>query len=155
MNRYTLFYPFLYGNVHGCVFAKNRPVSLNWTDYMSTVCKLEPSLLNNRPVYDIIMSYSQQRHLSTPSVYGGQRLITLFAWSCIGDLENFSILQRLLHLNVCSCLFFVTLAIFYLSTYDVITPYVNDTILTHLLSTHYLPIGNRIGDILQILTYLI
>ena len=26
-------YRFLNGNVHGCVFAKNRPVSLNWTDY--------------------------------------------------------------------------------------------------------------------------
>ena len=25
---------FLYGNVQGCVFDKNRPVSLNWSDYM-------------------------------------------------------------------------------------------------------------------------
>ena len=25
--------PILYGNVHGCVFAKNRPVALNWSDY--------------------------------------------------------------------------------------------------------------------------
>ena len=33
MNKYTLSYRFLYGNVHGCVFAKNRPVSLNWPDY--------------------------------------------------------------------------------------------------------------------------
>ena len=34
-NKYTLsyMYRFLYGNVHGCVFAKNRPVSLNWSDY--------------------------------------------------------------------------------------------------------------------------
>ena len=63
---------------------------------MSTVCKFEPSLLNNWPVYDIIVSYSQLRHLRTPTVYGGQRLIALFVWSCIGDLENFSILQRLI-----------------------------------------------------------
>ena len=34
VNKYTLSYRFLYGNVQGCVFAKNRPVSLNWTDYM-------------------------------------------------------------------------------------------------------------------------
>ena len=141
---------------------------------MSTTCKLELSLLNNRPVYDIIVSYSQQRHLSRPTVYGGQRLTTLFAWSCTDDLENFSILQRLFFVYhkrtndrskicifakfpdpTCSRLFFETLAIFYMSAYDVITPYVNDIILTHLLSTHYLPIGNRIGDILQILTYLI
>ena len=33
VNKYTLFYRFLYGNVQRCVFAKNRPVSLNWTDY--------------------------------------------------------------------------------------------------------------------------
>ena len=33
VNKYTLSYRFLYGNVQGCVFAKNRPVSLNWTDY--------------------------------------------------------------------------------------------------------------------------
>ena len=33
VNKYTLSYRFLNGNVHGCVFAKNRPVSLNWTDY--------------------------------------------------------------------------------------------------------------------------
>ena len=26
--------PILNGNVHGCVFAKNRPVSLNWSDYI-------------------------------------------------------------------------------------------------------------------------
>ena len=30
---YTLPYRFLNGNVQGCVFAKNRPVSLNWSDY--------------------------------------------------------------------------------------------------------------------------
>ena len=34
VNKYTLSYRFLYGNVQGCVFAKNRPVSLNWTDYI-------------------------------------------------------------------------------------------------------------------------
>ena len=36
VNRFTgdtLAYRFLNGNVHGCVFAKNRPVSLNWSDY--------------------------------------------------------------------------------------------------------------------------
>ena len=33
VNKYTLSYRFLHGNVHGCVFAKDRPVSLNWTDY--------------------------------------------------------------------------------------------------------------------------
>ena len=33
MNKYTLDYRILNGNVHGCVFAKNRPVSLNWSDY--------------------------------------------------------------------------------------------------------------------------
>ena len=33
VNKYTLSYRFLYGNVQGCVFAKNRPVSLNWMDY--------------------------------------------------------------------------------------------------------------------------
>ena len=33
VNKYTLSYRFLNGNIHGCVFAKNRPVSLNWTDY--------------------------------------------------------------------------------------------------------------------------
>ena len=33
VNKYTLSYRFLYGNIQGWVFAKNRPVSLNWTDY--------------------------------------------------------------------------------------------------------------------------
>ena len=33
VNKYTLSYRFLYGNAQGYVFAKNRPVSLNWTDY--------------------------------------------------------------------------------------------------------------------------
>ena len=35
VNKYTLSlsYRFLYGNVQGCVLAKNRPVSPNWTDY--------------------------------------------------------------------------------------------------------------------------
>ena len=33
VNKYTLSYRFLYGNVQGCVFAKNHTVSLNWTDY--------------------------------------------------------------------------------------------------------------------------
>ena len=33
MDKYTLSYRILNGNVHGCVFAKNRPVSLNWPDY--------------------------------------------------------------------------------------------------------------------------
>ena len=33
MNRYTLSDRFLNGNVHRCVFAKNRPVSLKWSDY--------------------------------------------------------------------------------------------------------------------------
>ena len=37
MNEYTLSYRFLNGNVHGCVFAKNRPVSLNWSDYTETI----------------------------------------------------------------------------------------------------------------------
>ena len=36
VNKYTLSYRFLNGNVHGCVFAKNRPVSLNWSDYNVT-----------------------------------------------------------------------------------------------------------------------
>ena len=31
--KYTPSYRFLYGNVQGRVFAKNRPVSPNWTDY--------------------------------------------------------------------------------------------------------------------------
>ena len=35
VKKYTLSYRFSYGNVHRCVFAKNRPVSLNWTDYTS------------------------------------------------------------------------------------------------------------------------
>ena len=34
-NKYTLSYRFLHGNDQGRVFAKNRPVSLNWTDYNS------------------------------------------------------------------------------------------------------------------------
>ena len=34
VNKYTVL-PILYENVQGCVFAKNRPVSLNWTDYMN------------------------------------------------------------------------------------------------------------------------
>ena len=37
VNRYTLSYRFLYGSVQGCAFAKDRPVSLNWTDY---TCRL-------------------------------------------------------------------------------------------------------------------
>ena len=37
MNKYYLSYRFLNGNVHGCVFAKNRTVSLNWSDYIK-VC---------------------------------------------------------------------------------------------------------------------
>ena len=49
VNKYTLSYRFLYGNVQGCVFAKNRPVSLIWTDYSCyaarslTSDKLDPS----------------------------------------------------------------------------------------------------------------
>ena len=34
VNKHTLSYRLLNGNVHGCVFAKNRPVSLNWPDYI-------------------------------------------------------------------------------------------------------------------------
>ena len=34
MNKHTLSYQFLNGNVHGCVFAKDSPVSLNWSDYI-------------------------------------------------------------------------------------------------------------------------
>ena len=41
MNKYTLSYRFLNGNVHGCVFAKNRQVSLNWTDIRETYLWLE------------------------------------------------------------------------------------------------------------------
>ena len=41
MNKYTLSYRFLNGNVHGCVFAKNRPVSLNWSDYKYVFCSTE------------------------------------------------------------------------------------------------------------------
>ena len=37
VNKYTLSYRFLYGNVHGLVFAKNCPVSLNWSDYIRQV----------------------------------------------------------------------------------------------------------------------
>ena len=37
VNKYTLSYRFLYGNVHGLVFAKNRPFSLNWSDYTRQV----------------------------------------------------------------------------------------------------------------------
>ena len=33
VNKYTLSYRFLNSNVHGCVFAKVRPVSLNRSDY--------------------------------------------------------------------------------------------------------------------------
>ena len=33
VNEYTLSYRFLNGSVRGCVLAKNRPVSLNWSDY--------------------------------------------------------------------------------------------------------------------------
>ena len=40
MNKYTLSYRFLNGYVHGCVFAKNRPVSLNWSDYTYSVIDL-------------------------------------------------------------------------------------------------------------------
>ena len=34
VNKYGLSYRSLYENVQGCVFAKNSPVSLNWTDYI-------------------------------------------------------------------------------------------------------------------------
>ena len=36
VNKYThiISYRILYGNVQGCVFAKNCPVYLNWTDYI-------------------------------------------------------------------------------------------------------------------------
>ena len=37
VNKYTLSYRFLNETVHGCVFAENRPVSLNWTDYILKV----------------------------------------------------------------------------------------------------------------------
>ena len=37
VNKYTLSYRFLHGNEQVCVFAKNRPVSLNWTDYRAPV----------------------------------------------------------------------------------------------------------------------
>ena len=39
LNKYTLSYRFLNGNVHGCVFAKNRPVSTNWSDYINCTCR--------------------------------------------------------------------------------------------------------------------
>ena len=45
VNKYTLSYRFLYGNVQGCVFAKNRPVSLNWTDYTYVGSDLNTYLL--------------------------------------------------------------------------------------------------------------
>ena len=34
VNKYSLSYRSLDGNVQGCVFAKNSPVSLNLTDYI-------------------------------------------------------------------------------------------------------------------------
>ena len=37
VNKYTLYNRFLNGNVQGCVFAKNRAVILNWTDYTVVV----------------------------------------------------------------------------------------------------------------------
>ena len=45
VNKCTLSYQFLYGNVQGCVFAKNRPVSLNWTDY---TCQRDPEVYATR-----------------------------------------------------------------------------------------------------------
>ena len=41
VHKYTLSYRFLNGNVHGRVFAKNRPVSLNWTDCTEVVERLQ------------------------------------------------------------------------------------------------------------------
>ena len=48
VNRYTLSYRFLYGNVQGCVIAKNRQVSLNWTEYNDSAILNRPIL--NRPL---------------------------------------------------------------------------------------------------------
>ena len=45
VDKHTLSYRLLYGNVQGCVFAKNRPVTINWPDY-------KPSLnyaINRKP----------------------------------------------------------------------------------------------------------
>ena len=36
----------LNGNVFGCVFAKNRPVSLNWSDYSPGSTQEDPPLFN-------------------------------------------------------------------------------------------------------------
>ena len=54
MNKFTLSYRFLNGNVHGCVFAKNRPVFLNWLDYSVVIKKADKSsneVIMNRKDY--------------------------------------------------------------------------------------------------------
>ena len=45
VNKYSLSYRFLHENVQGCVFAKNRPVSLNWTNY--TISSIDKSIRRN------------------------------------------------------------------------------------------------------------
>ena len=52
VNKYNLFYRFLYGNVHGCVFAKNRPVFFDWSDY--TITYLNERNHNSSTAYWII-----------------------------------------------------------------------------------------------------
>ena len=53
VNKYTLSYRILHGNVHGYVFAKNRPVSLNWTDYthLAALRCTDSSLFMSRSVW--------------------------------------------------------------------------------------------------------
>ena len=64
--EYTLSYRLLYGNVQGCVFAKDRPVSLNWMDYTW--------IERNKERFDLI--YDDQTKLSSHSQNTYQ---TLFA----------------------------------------------------------------------------
>ena len=60
VNKYTLSYRLLYGNVQGHVFAKNCPVSLNWSDYMKGVLMLFL-------IIDMIEYKEEKKHSQEPS----------------------------------------------------------------------------------------
>ena len=75
VNRYTMSYRFLYGNVQGRVFAKNRPVSLNWTDYISYL---------RRTNSKVRIKYLAKRHNVVPPV-STRSLIEHFTCSSVLD----------------------------------------------------------------------
>ena len=71
VNKYTLSYRFLYGNVQGCVSAKNRPVSLNWTDYIDEQRNgdLAPDIVQHKQNHTCSISHDNSEVYLTVNVF--------------------------------------------------------------------------------------